>query len=460
VASRPRSRGRYDGPEGGTKQSYLVCCLILLTANLLSVGQRPLVRHDVVCNVVSYSVTFQRSPERNAAPSVQELQRLHPSSVPNPRRERQAPVSPVVTTQKPRSKCDGLSPSSKRSRYLLGSVATPCPSIVHRWNEWSVNLFDKPCGLCLTLLQSRSGPSDAEFPPTPPPAPTPSREWIPRQPEFLSNLPPPSTRLPGAPPPPVLPTLPYVAPLDPTLHPLSQAPHDENILAKPESEAGRLPPHEQYRQESPSPVRQTMDIPPSRSYQKKEGCHEQTPAKPSSLDSTLDRTSRGPAGNGLKENPGKESHKPSPREDSRPKVSSELIPRSWDVAPPPASKPLALPASLPPKPVAALGDLNLQQSSSLRTGHNSHGRRSQQQPSDESNGHRTRWGPSRRGDGGKDKERERNRWEPAPEYRGPSLLARMSSSDSIGRAVTERVEKEGGGEVHRKRARTRKYQAS
>src|SRR5713226_4546448 len=75
----------------------------------------------------------------------------------------------------------------------------------------------KPREPCLTPGQSRSGPPPAtDFsPPSPPPPPPPppplSREWIPRQPEFMSNLPPPSTRLPGAPPPPVLPTQPYVA---------------------------------------------------------------------------------------------------------------------------------------------------------------------------------------------------------------------------------------------------------
>ncbi|KAH9959452.1 hypothetical protein BC827DRAFT_505536 [Russula dissimulans] len=123
VPSRSRSTGRYDGPEG---------------------DQRPL-----------------RSPERNAAPPVPELQRLHPSSVPNPRRERQVP--PIVKTIEVPPRVSGDLPK----------YSPPLERV------------------------SRSGPSDAEFPPPAPPAPTPSREWIPRQPEFMSNLPPPSTRLPG-----------------------------------------------------------------------------------------------------------------------------------------------------------------------------------------------------------------------------------------------------------------------
>ena len=264
----------------------------------------------------------------------------------------------------------------------------------------------------------------------------------------MSNLPPPSTRLPGAPPPPVLPH-PYSAPQDPLLHPgLSQ---DENTSANPESESGREPSHEKYKHKPSSPVLQTKDIPPPPCYQTQEGRHEQMPRK------YTDGTSRAPARDGLKENSGEERYIPTSPEDSRTKVTSETIPASWDrprdIALPPARKLLALPASLPPKPVAALGDLNLQSSSSLRAGHSSRGRRGQQQSADESNSHNTRRG---RGDGGKDKDREGNNWGPTSEYPGPSLLARMSN-DPPRRDMTERGRE--GGETQRKRAR-RRYQGS
>jgi hypothetical protein len=267
----------------------------------------------------------------------------------------------------------------------------------------------------------------------------------------MTTLPPPSTRLPGAPPPPVLPPNPYVAPRDPILHhvPTSQ---DENTSTKLKREPGREPSH---KHKPSSPVRQTKDI-PALPNQTQESRHEQMSHKYS------DRTSRGPASDGLKENSGEERYIPTSREDSRPKVISETIPASWDrprdVAPPPARKPFTLPASLPPKPVAALGDLNLQSSSSLRAGNSSRGRRTQRQSLDEGNGHGTTWGSAARGDGGKDKDRERNRWDPTPEYRGPSLLARISSNDPPGRDMME-IER-AGGEVQRKRARTRKYQGS
>jgi hypothetical protein len=266
----------------------------------------------------------------------------------------------------------------------------------------------------------------------------------------MSNLPPPSTRLPGAPPPPLLPSQPYSAPRDPLLHPrLSQ---DENTSANLESESGREPSQEKYKHKPSSPVRQTKDILPPPSYQTQEGRHEQMPRK------YTDGSSRAPARDGLKENSGEERYITTSPEDSRTKVTSETIPASWDrprdIAPPPARKPLTLPASLPQKPVAALGDLNLQSSSSLRTGHSSRGRRGQQQSTDESNnGHSTRRG---RGDGGRDKDREGNRWGPTSEYPGPSLLARMSN-DPPGRDMTERGRE--GGETQRKRVR-RRYQGS
>ena len=251
----------------------------------------------------------------------------------------------------------------------------------------------------------------------------------------MSNLPPPSTRLRGARPPPLLPPHPYSAPQDPLHPPLSQ---DENTSANVESEPGREPSHEKYKHMASSPVLQTKDIPPPPSYQTQEGRHEQMSRK------YADGTSRAPARNGLKENSGEERYIPTSREDNQTKVISETIPASWDrprdIALPPARKPFTLPASLPPKPVAALGDLNLQSSSSLRAGHSSRGRRGQQQSTDEGNSHSTRWS---RGDGGRDKDREGNRWGPTSRYPGPSLLARMSN-DPPGRDVTERG-REGGG---------------
>ena len=337
--------------------------------------------------------------------------------------------------------------------HLHGSVATLSLCMAHQKNERFVN-FDRPRESCLTPGQSRSGPPpDADVPPPPPPPPPPpTREWIPRQPKFLSSLPPPSTRLPGAPPPPILPPHPhpFTAPRDPILHPHLLDENTSATSAKVESE--REPPQEKYKHRPSSPVQQTKDIPPP-PYQTQEGRHEQMPYK------HADRTTRAPASDGRKENSGEERYIATSHEDSRPKVIPETIPASWDrprdVVLPPTRKPLTLPASLPPKPVAALGDLNLQSSSSLRTGHPSRGRRNQQQSHDE--GNNARWGSAPRGDGGRDKDRERNRWAPAPEYRGPSLLARISN-DSSGRDMME-TEREGG-EVQRKRARTRKYHGS
>jgi hypothetical protein len=270
---------------------------------------------------------------------------------------------------------------------------------------------------------------------------------------FITALPPPSTRLPGAPPPPVLPPHLYAASRESILHPHVPTSQDESSSAKVKRDPGREPPHGKYKLKPSSPVRQTKDIPAPPSYQTQEGRHEQMPHKYS------DRTLHGPASDGLKENSGEERYKPNSREDSRPKIISETIPASWDrprdIAPPPARK-LTLPASLPPKPVAALGDLNLQSSASLRAGNSSRGRRTQRQSPDEGNSHGTTWGSAPRGDGGKDNDRERNRWGPTPEYRGPSLLARISSDEPPGKDLmeTERA----GSDIQRKRARTRKYQ--
>jgi hypothetical protein len=268
----------------------------------------------------------------------------------------------------------------------------------------------------------------------------------------MSSLPPPSTRLPGAPPPPILPPRSYGTPGDPAAYPHLPTPQDEDISKPLENEA---PQQEIYRHEPPSPDRQAKDDPPPRFHQLQDGHHEQAPPQFS------DRTSRASANDNFQENAREERPTRTAHEERRPKVQPEMKPASWDrprdTAPPPARKPLTLPASLPPKPVAALGDLDLQQSPSLRTGHHSRGRRHQQQPiSEESNNHSTRWGPGPRGDGNRDKERERNRWGGAPEYQGPSLLARMSSNEPSGRELVEIAERE----VQKKRARTRKYQGA
>jgi hypothetical protein len=117
------------------------------------------------------------------------------------------------------------------------------------------------------------------------------------------------------------------------------------VSASLESESGQEPLQEKYKHKPLSPVRQTKDIPPPPSYQTQEGCHEQIPHK------YTDRTSHAPT----------RRYMPTSPEDSRIKVTSETIPASWDrsrdVAPPPTWKPFSLPASLPQKPVAALGDL-------------------------------------------------------------------------------------------------------
>lgn len=266
----------------------------------------------------------------------------------------------------------------------------------------------------------------------------------------MSSLPPPSTRLPGAPPPPVLPPHPYSAPRDPVLHPRLPS-QDEDTSANLESESGQEPSQEKYRHMPSSPVRQTKDIPPPSSYQRQEGHHEQMPLK------YTDRTPRVPARDGVKENSGEERHIPTSPEDNRTKVTPETIPASWDrprdIGRTSARKPLTLPASLPPKPVAALGDLNLQPSSSFRAGHSSRGRRGQQQSNDESNSQSIRWA---RGDRGRDKDKDGNKWGSTSEYPGPSLLARMSN-DLPGRDITE-IGREGG-ETQRKRTR-RRYQGS
>ncbi|KAI9444122.1 hypothetical protein H4582DRAFT_1919530 [Lactarius indigo] len=247
----------------------------------------------------------------------------------------------------------------------------------------------------------------------------------------MLNLPPPSTRLPGAPPPPVLPPHPYVPS------------RDHTTLQKLESDPDSQSPQNKFRPRPTSPIRQAKEgLPPQRAQ---EGRQEPAQVQP------LDSSQRAPADDGHKENSRYERHKPTLAEERRPNIPSDerqTKPASWDRPRNPHPKPIALPASLPPKPVAALGDLpSIQPSTSLRTGNQGRGRRAQQL-SDESSSHNARWSQGPRGDG------EMNRWGPHAEYRAPPLLARMSTGDGL--EIHERGVR--GGESQRKRARTKKYQ--
>jgi hypothetical protein len=280
-------------------------------------------------------------------------------------------------------------------------------------------------------------------------------ESMPKAPQFMSNLPPPSTRLPGAPPPPIL--NPYGAQRDSNKYHHLPSSTDETTSAISESDYGWQLPQDEYKR-LPSPTGQSEGVPLPRPSQMQERAREREPAPVHSSE----RAPRALVGDGLKENSrGERRTRTSPEERRPAKVAlddRQVKPASWDRPHEPAlpaPKPLALPASLPPKPVAALGDLNMQQPTTLRTGHQSRGRRSQQQPPNEGNTHGTRWGAAPRGDGGREKDRERSRWGPAPEYQGPSLLARMSSNDSFGGETMEVHER--GGEEKRRRARTKKY---
>ncbi|KAI0294850.1 hypothetical protein B0F90DRAFT_1754609 [Multifurca ochricompacta] len=368
--------------------------------------------------------TCSRSPKlRPAPPSQEQMRHQHqPSSASISRRERQILPPPEPTEiHRPRNRGESIarhSPPQERS--------------------------------------SRSGPPpETNFsPPSPlPPPVNMTREWTPRQPEFLLNLPPPSTRLPGAPPPPVLPTHPYGTPRDSNIHPRLRPPKDEKVSAKPESDTVREPLQDRDRQQPPSPMRQQIkDEAVSRAYQTQDDRYDQTQAP--SLGISI--SPGAPAGDGRRENSNSREDRQIPNSNStegrwlKPPADDRqtTTPASWDRPRDTGPKPLTLPPSLPPKPVAALGDLTqIQQSTSSRAGHQSRGRRNQ---------HDERWEPAPRSGGGKDKERERNRGGSVSEYRGPSLLARMSSSDSIGRDV-ETYERESG-EIQRKRSRMKRYQ--
>jgi hypothetical protein len=264
----------------------------------------------------------------------------------------------------------------------------------------------------------------------------------------MLSLPPPSTRLPGAPPPPVLPTHPRGPPRDHSVHPRSLPRKEESGSAKIESDLDRQSPQqEKIRPRPASPTRQT-----------KEGLRAQVGRQEPAQVQPLDNSLRPPADNGHTENSRYGRHILTSAEERRPIVPSDdrqIKPASWDRPRNSHPKPISLPASLPPKPVAALGDLpSIQPSTSLRTGNQGRGRRGQHPP-DESSGQGARWGPAPRRDGGGDmNDRERNRWvPPGGEYRAPPLLARMSSSDSLGREVLEIH-----GETQKKKARTKKYQ--
>ena len=266
------------------------------------------------------------------------------------------------------------------------------------------------------------------------------------QPEFMLSLPPPSTRLPGAPPPPLLPPHPYGPPREQGMHP-SSPPQDESGFAKVESDLDcRQSPQDKFRPLPTSPMQQTKEgLWPQQTQEKR-----QEPALVQPFDNSLLPS----ADDGHKENSRYGRHIP-PAEERRPNVPSDdrqSKPASWDRPRNSHPKPITLPASLPPKPVAAVVDL----STSLRTGNQGRGRRTQQPPG-EGSGHSARWGSApRRDEGGDLNDRDRNRWAPHSEYRAPPLLARMSSSDSLGREALE-IHERGGGETQRKKARTKKY---
>jgi hypothetical protein len=358
-----------------------------------------------------------RSPELRPTPPNQEQLRHQVSNPLSTRRERQAP--PISEPNETPIRARGNSTSKRDSPQERLNRPDPVP--------------------------------DTSFlPPPPPPAQT-SREWTPRkpvQPEFMLSLPPPSTRLPGAPPPPLLPGHPYGAPRDQSVY--SSLPHkDESGSAKVESDLDHQSPEspqDKFRLRPPSPIQQTKGG--LRSQQALE--QRQEPAQVQSSENSLLR----PEDDGHKEKPRYERHILNSAEERGPHIPSDdrqPKPASWDRPRNSHPKPITLPASLPPKPVAALGDL------SLRTGNQGRGRRTQQPPG-EGSGNNARWGSvPRRDEGGNLNDRERNRWVSSPtEYRAPPLLARMSSGDSLGRDVLEIHER--GGETQRKRGRTKKYQ--
>ena len=81
----------------------------------------------------------QRSPERHSAPSVQEQSRFHVSDGSNPRRERLAPVSPVVVQDTSAAQVgNGFSPSLRWTRSHRSLVVTPSPWLVQYKNDLSV----------------------------------------------------------------------------------------------------------------------------------------------------------------------------------------------------------------------------------------------------------------------------------------------------------------------------------
>lgn len=143
MAVRSRSTGRYDVPDGGTKQCTFECLLHFadLTVFVLQA-------HAPSYAISSFSVDFhsimlpcQRSPERHTFPSIQEQPR---HGGPNSRRERLAPVSLSYIKISVVQVCGNFSLLLKRAMYHLpGSVATRslCPYTVHHKNERFVNLI-------------------------------------------------------------------------------------------------------------------------------------------------------------------------------------------------------------------------------------------------------------------------------------------------------------------------------
>jgi hypothetical protein len=94
----------------------------------------------------------------------------------------------------------------------------------------------------------------------------------------MLSLPPPSTRLPGAPPPPVLPTHPRGPPRDHSVHPRSLPRKEESGSAKVESDLDRQSPQspqDKFRPRPPSPIQQTKEglRPPQVQEQRQEPSH-------------------------------------------------------------------------------------------------------------------------------------------------------------------------------------------
>ncbi|KAI0259003.1 hypothetical protein BC834DRAFT_667569 [Gloeopeniophorella convolvens] len=256
----------------------------------------------------------------------------------------------------------------------------------------------------------------------------------------MSNLPPLSTRLPGAPPPPVLPPAPYGGSKD-SNHARTPVLRDEKALPEPENDRARAPPADKHRARSPSPVGTPRDELPPRPPPTQEGRREQMQPQ------SYDRAARVPAGDrprpdgsGAKSSP-EARRAPLPADERQPAPASWDRPRDAPLPPPPQQKTVTLPPGLPAKPVAALADLALPPPRGM---HQSRGRRPPR--NDDGGG---RWDGT--GDRDRDREKDRNKWGPEPETRGRSLLARITPSEPFDELDVD------GGETRRKKVRARRY---